>query len=79
MAKILVVDDSNLSRRILRRILEPAGATFLAQSLAEECRQNQREGSLTRLVVKLPPGQTVFTMEMMPGTSSLSGQPSNPS
>jgi two-component system chemotaxis response regulator CheY len=25
MAKILIVDDSNLSRRILRRILEPAG------------------------------------------------------
>jgi two-component system, chemotaxis family, chemotaxis protein CheY len=25
MAKILVVDDSSLSRRILRRILEPAG------------------------------------------------------
>ena len=25
MAKVLIVDDSNLSRRILRRILEPAG------------------------------------------------------
>ncbi|MFQ5595716.1 MAG: response regulator transcription factor [Anaerolineae bacterium] len=25
MAKILAVDDSNLSRRLLRRILEPAG------------------------------------------------------
>jgi CheY-like chemotaxis protein len=25
MAKILIIDDSNLSRRILRRILETAG------------------------------------------------------
>ena len=29
MAKILLVDDSNLSRRILRRILEPAGHAIL--------------------------------------------------
>jgi two-component system, chemotaxis family, chemotaxis protein CheY len=29
MAKILIVDDSSMSRRILRRILEPAGHTVL--------------------------------------------------
>jgi two-component system chemotaxis response regulator CheY len=29
MATILLVDDSNLSRRILRRILEPAGHAIL--------------------------------------------------
>jgi two-component system, chemotaxis family, chemotaxis protein CheY len=29
MATILLVDDSNLSRRILRRILEPAGHTII--------------------------------------------------
>lgn len=29
MAKILLVDDSNLSRRILRRILEPAGHAII--------------------------------------------------
>jgi two-component system chemotaxis response regulator CheY len=32
MAIILLVDDSNLSRRILRRILEPAGHTILEAS-----------------------------------------------
>lgn len=32
MAKILLVDDSNLSRRILRRILEPDGHTILEAS-----------------------------------------------
>ena len=29
MAKILLVDDSNLSRRILRRFLEPAGHAII--------------------------------------------------
>ncbi len=32
MAKILVVDDSSLSRRILRRILEPAGHEVIEAS-----------------------------------------------
>jgi two-component system chemotaxis response regulator CheY len=32
MAKILLVDDSNLSRRILRRILEPTGHEILEAS-----------------------------------------------
>jgi two-component system chemotaxis response regulator CheY len=32
MAKILLVDDSNLSRRILRRILEPDGYAILEAS-----------------------------------------------
>jgi two-component system chemotaxis response regulator CheY len=32
MAKILIVDDSNLSRRILRGILEPAGHEIIEAS-----------------------------------------------
>lgn len=32
MAKILIVDDSNLSRRILRGILEPAGHDIIEAS-----------------------------------------------
>ncbi len=60
-------------------ILEPAGATFAAQSLADDCRENQREGTLTRLVVQLPLGQTVFKMEMKPQTGSFPNQSSNPS
>jgi hypothetical protein len=47
-------------------ITEPANATFEAQSLAQECRDNQREGVLTRLVVKLAPGQTRFEMNIRP-------------
>jgi len=48
------------------RILEPAGAVFEAHSLAEECQTHQREGVLTRLTVRLAPGQTDFKMEIRP-------------
>jgi hypothetical protein len=47
-------------------ILEPAGAVFARQSLADECRLHQREGELTRLAVVLPPGGTTFRMKVEP-------------
>ena len=43
-------------------IFEPAGAAFELVSLAEECRKNQREGELKRLVVGLPEGEVKFRM-----------------
>ena len=45
-------------------IQEPAGATFTATGLAEECRVNEREGVLTRLAVSLPAGATRFSMQL---------------
>jgi hypothetical protein len=45
-------------------IQEPAGATFTAASLAEECRINERDGILTRLAVALPRGATRFRLRM---------------
>ena len=48
------------------KIVEPAGAVFELQSLAEECRSNQREGVLTRLTVQLPAGSTSFQMTIEP-------------
>jgi hypothetical protein len=45
------------------QILEPEGANFEIQSLADECQANQREGILTRLVVKLAAGQTNFKLQ----------------
>lgn len=47
-------------------IVEPVGAVFKLQSLAEECRANQREGVLTRLTVQLPSGATLFKMTITP-------------
>ena len=38
-------------------ILEPAGAAFELVSLAEECKKNQREGELKRLVVSAAGGR----------------------
>ena len=45
-------------------IQEPAGATFTATGLAEECRINERDGILTRLAVRLPAGATRFSMQL---------------
>ena len=45
-------------------IHEPAGATFTATGLAEECRINERDGILTRLAVSLPAGATRFRMQL---------------
>jgi hypothetical protein len=50
----------------LLTIVEPEGAVFAAQSLADECRVHQREGELTRLAVRLPAGATVFKMRIEP-------------
>jgi len=41
-------------------VQEPAGATFQAARLEEECRANQREGVLTCLTVSLPSGALRF-------------------
>lgn len=43
-------------------VLEPAGAQFELISLLEECRKNQREGELKRLLVNLPAGGRKFRM-----------------
>jgi hypothetical protein len=48
-------------------IQEPAGASFTATGLAEECRANEREGILTRLAVDLPVGSTRFRLTMRIG------------
>ena len=45
-------------------IQEPAGATFTATSLADQCRLNERDGILTRLAVSLPAGATRFSMQL---------------
>lgn len=45
---------------------EPAGATFQATRLEEECRANKREGVLTRLTVSLPAGVLRFRMSVKP-------------
>ena len=47
-------------------IEEPNGATFRATRLEKECRDNQREGMLTRIVVALPNGATRFRMRLIP-------------
>ncbi len=61
MAKILAVDDSNLSRRLLRRILEPAGHEVI-----------EAEGGmagLERYFLEKP--DLVFLDLTMPGTHGL--------
>ena len=45
-------------------IQKPAGTAFTMTSLADECRANEREGTLTRLAVTLPVGVTVFEMKL---------------
>jgi hypothetical protein len=44
-------------------IVEPAGATFSATLLTEECRANQREQTLTRLSACLPLGAGRFVLQ----------------
>jgi len=51
-------------------IVEPAGAVFETQSLAEDCRTHKREGELTRLAVRLPAGATHFTMTLQPDAAA---------
>jgi hypothetical protein len=45
-------------------VQEPAGATFRATRLEEECRANKREGVLTRLTVNLPSGTLRFHLRI---------------
>jgi len=47
-------------------VQEPAGATFQATRLVEDCRVNQREGVLTRLTVNLPAGVLRFRLHIKP-------------
>ena len=47
-------------------VREPAGATFQATRLVEDCRVNQREGVLTRLTVNLPAGVLRFRLHIKP-------------
>lgn len=48
------------------RIVEPAGAVFAAESLADACRANHLAGTLTRLSVALPQGTTRFVLSLSP-------------
>jgi len=48
-------------------IVEPAGAAFTVESLAEACRENMIDGMLWRLAVALPDGATRFQMRIVPG------------
>lgn len=52
--------------QLLLRILEPAGGQFEAESRAEDCRINQRDGVITRLICRLPAGSLRYTMEIIP-------------
>lgn len=47
-------------------VLEPAGAVFTVESLAEDCRANRRPETLQRLAVALSPGSTRFAMRLTP-------------
>jgi hypothetical protein len=48
-------------------IEEPAGAVFQVERLEAECRENKREGVLSRITVQLPDGKKKFRMRIMPG------------
>lgn len=52
-------------------IIEPSGAVFAVESLAEACRENAIEGTLRRLSAVLPDGATRFTLRIIPGELSL--------
>ncbi len=47
-------------------IEEPAGAVFEVHSLEKECRENHREGILSRITVQLPQGSTLFRVKIAP-------------
>jgi len=54
---------------LVMTIQEPAGAAFMATSLAEACQANERAGVLTRLAVSLPVGATRFVMRIEVGAA----------
>ncbi len=47
-------------------IEEPAGAAFQVERLEDDCRENRREGTLSRITVTLPEGQKTFRMRITP-------------
>lgn len=47
-------------------VQEPAGVVFSAELLTDACRENDMDGVLTRLAVRLPPGTTRFVMRITP-------------
>jgi hypothetical protein len=47
-------------------IVEPAGAAFVAEDKSDECRINERAGTLTRLAIQLPVGATRFVLKIVP-------------
>jgi len=47
-------------------IVEPAGADFVAEDKSDECRINERAGTLTRLAIQLPVGATRFVLKIVP-------------
>ena len=65
MAKILIVDDSRTSRKILRRILEEAGHTVLAEAV------NGEEGYLKYQELKPDLVTLDITMPKMDGLEAL--------
>jgi hypothetical protein len=67
------VEVSGSTARIIGRrstlaltVQAPAGASFQATRLEEECRINKREGVLTRLTVGLPAGTQRFQLCITP-------------
>lgn len=61
--------DISGSRATLKlQIVEPPEATFRAEDKSAECQINQREGTLTRLSIQLPPGAERFVLKITPQT-----------
>jgi len=52
--------------RLTLAITEPAGVAFRVIRLEEECRANQKEGVLSRLVADLPAGARGFRLRLVP-------------
>jgi hypothetical protein len=62
-ATAMITGENN---KLLLTIIEPVGAAFTAQLLTEECHLNQREGTLTRISVRLPVGAQCFIAQITP-------------
>lgn len=55
------------SRATLKlQVLDPSGATLIAEDKSAECQINQREGQLTRIAIQLPPGSDRFILKITP-------------
>lgn len=51
---------------LMLQVLEPSEVFFVAEDKTKECRINQREGSITRLTIKLPAGANRFRLRIVP-------------